>query len=48
MKHTTQIILALLTFAFFSACANTRQGIQADARRLGDKTQAAVQVFQEP
>lgn len=48
MKTITQLFLALLTFLVFSACANTRYGIQQDARRMGEKTQEAVQVFQEP
>ena len=48
MKVLTQLLFALLTFALFSACANTRYGIQQDARRAGEKTQEIGQILTTP
>mgnify|MGYP000703372966 CR=1 FL=1 len=48
MKIIVQLSLALLTFLVFSACANTRYGIQQDARRAGEKTQEIGQILTTP
>ncbi len=48
MKKLTQLVLALLTLALFSACANTRAGLQEDSRRFGDHLQKAAQDLEEP
>jgi len=46
MMKTT--LLMLLTTLVLSACANTRQGISADAGDIGNKIQRTSEVWTSP